>query len=191
MTANFVHFYLFAGTTHVAGSVFISTWLWLLLLASSSSSLLLLGGAGSAPTGPEPFVPLSAPAADPGPKLARNSSLPPAILVRTDNESFTAWYMMFLICNLSSWLECVSESSRNSWVRWKQCETFSGETKSSATFMQLCKLRTYNKITHISVVQNWWILNLHIQLLKAQIYLNTKTGFCYMDLLLSEILCKR
>jgi hypothetical protein len=37
----------------------------------------------------EMFVPLSA-AAVPETKLARNSSLPPAILVRTDNESFTA-----------------------------------------------------------------------------------------------------
>lgn len=136
----FVH-YVVACNTHVVSSVFISKLLWLLVLAPSLCSVLPLGGAGSPPAELELFVPLSA-AAGPETKLARNSSLPPAILVRTDNESFTAWYMMFLICNLSSWLECVSESSRNSCVRWKQCETFSGDTKSSATFIQLCKLRT-------------------------------------------------
>ena len=69
----------------------------------------------------------------------------------TANESFTAWYMIFLICSLSSWLVWVSDSSRNSWVKWKQCDTFSGDTKSSATFMQSCKFRTYKCNIRINV----------------------------------------
>lgn len=53
-------------------------------------------------------------------------------------------------CSLSSWFVWVLDRCLNSWVRRKQCFTCSGDTKSSATLMQLYKLWTWSKPYSIS-----------------------------------------
>lgn len=55
-------------------------------------------------------------------------------------------------CSLSSWLVWVLERCRNSCVSLKQCFTCSGETKSSATLIQLYRLCTWqNQDEEISI----------------------------------------
>ena len=53
------------------------------------------------------------------------------------------WNRIDFICNLSSWFVCHSVRCLNSWVRWRQWDIFSGETKSSAIFIQLWRFLTW------------------------------------------------
>lgn len=48
-----------------------------------------------------------------------------------------------ITCSLSSWFVWVVDRCLNSWVSLKQCLTCSGDTKSSATLIQLYRLCTW------------------------------------------------
>ena len=55
-------------------------------------------------------------------------------------------------CSLSSWLLWWSERCRNSSVSFRHSRMCCGDTKSSATLMQLQRLRTYTRTD----VHTWW-----------------------------------